>query len=191
MEIQKILALADRAYKINATNGFHKAEDEPQFMEYKYLMLVITEIAEAVEADRKGNRADRDAFETRTNVHPEFVERFEAYIKDSLEDEFADVFIRLVDMVEVFNLDVAPFISQRKIVTDTVWNEFKDSTFVEKSYILVRLLTHHQYTLEQMVGFAIVYVELFAEQLGIDLEWHVERKLDYNETRGLKHGKSY
>ncbi len=42
--------LRDKAYKIAREHGFH----EEEFSDGHYLMLVISELSEAVEADRKG-----------------------------------------------------------------------------------------------------------------------------------------
>ena len=44
--------LKDRAYKIAKSHGWHDKE----LSDETYLMLIITEIAEAVQADRKGIR---------------------------------------------------------------------------------------------------------------------------------------
>ena len=46
--------LRDRAYLIAKSHGFHEKEESDE----TYLMLIITEIAEAVNADRKGKHAD-------------------------------------------------------------------------------------------------------------------------------------
>lgn len=61
------------------------------------LMLVITEIAEAVEADRKNNNGSREYFQNELGEHGDFKKAFESHIKDSLADELADVCIRLFD----------------------------------------------------------------------------------------------
>ena len=45
--------LRDRAYSIAKAHGFH----EKEYSDETYLMLIITEISEAVNADRKGEHA--------------------------------------------------------------------------------------------------------------------------------------
>lgn len=52
-------ALSDRAYKCACEHGFHDTELSNGHL----LMLVITELSEAVEADRKGLYARRKVFE--------------------------------------------------------------------------------------------------------------------------------
>lgn len=86
----------------NATaHGWHEQKHSPEH----WLGLVMTEVAEAVEADRKDKRANMPMFEkesqtpqpiNRKKAHWKFC--FELFIKNSIEDEFADVIIRLLDM---------------------------------------------------------------------------------------------
>lgn len=70
------------------------------------LMLVITEIAEAVEADRKNKRADKKQFHNDLGESGDFKLEFETFIKDSLEDELADVCIRLFDYAGQYAVSV-------------------------------------------------------------------------------------
>jgi len=76
------------------------------------LMLVITEISEAVEALRKNKHADynEDAVvETYTNCSTWFEEHY----KDTFEDEIADVFIRLFDLCGYMNIDIEKHIKAK------------------------------------------------------------------------------
>lgn len=50
----------DRAYKNACEHGFHDKELSNEHC----LCLVISELMEAVEADRKGKRADRESFKS-------------------------------------------------------------------------------------------------------------------------------
>lgn len=75
------------------------------------LMLVVSELSEALEADRKDKKADLWIFERNTNVHKvDFETAFKAEIKDTFEDEIADTFIRLFDLCGAMNIDIAAHI---------------------------------------------------------------------------------
>lgn len=52
--------LRNRAYKTACEHGFH----DKRLSEEHCLCLVISELMEAVEADRKGKRADRESFKS-------------------------------------------------------------------------------------------------------------------------------
>jgi len=87
------------------------------------LMLVTSELGEAMEAHRKGNFTP-DLFKGSSHTPSAFKE----HIKDTFEDEIADAVIRLLDL---------------------------------------------------------------SAGLGIDLEWHIRSKVQYNESRQKLHGKLY
>jgi len=44
---------------------------------------------------------------------------------------------------------------------------------------------------EQMLGMTFTFIECWAKFLNIDLVWHIETKMKYNENRAMLHGKSY
>ena len=76
------------------THGFH-AGSRP---DSHWLTMVMTEVAEIVEADRKKKHALFVIFEQDEARFPScFVKNFEETIKSTIEDEFADVVIRLLD----------------------------------------------------------------------------------------------
>jgi NTP pyrophosphatase (non-canonical NTP hydrolase) len=66
------------------------------------LMLVVSELSEALEADRKGKHVQvtDEVKDITDNLW------FEAYIKDTFEDEMADVIIRILDICAVYNIDI-------------------------------------------------------------------------------------
>lgn len=116
MEKSYLNELAERIHKDNVERGFYDEKREMGTL----LMLIVSEVAEALEADRKDKHV---------NIHdiPEYCNptNFKEHVKDTFEDEIADTFIRLFDLV----------------------------------------------------GY-----------LGIDIEAHIEAKLNFNKTRGYKHG---
>ena len=89
-----------------------------------YLMLVVTELSEAVEADRKNRHADYPRFKGNLPVRFVFPSgrsylsapldkceeiykaSFEKYIKDTFEDEIADAFMRLMDLCAELEIDI-------------------------------------------------------------------------------------
>lgn len=86
------------------------------------LMLVVSELSEALEADRAGRHAPNPAVMSGDS------EDFATRVKDTFEDEIADAIIRLLDLCGYF---------------------------------------------------------------GIDIDWHVRAKMEYNRERPIRHGKRY
>ena len=74
------------------------------------LMLIVSELSEAMEADRKVKYAQEEAFERGLHVGGNWNACFEEYIKDTFEDEIADAFIRLMDLCGARNINIDSFI---------------------------------------------------------------------------------
>ena len=90
------------------------------------LMLVVSELAEAMEADRTGRCASINAFENEicgmsiadnpsisdVVAHDAvFKNAFERNIKDSVQDEITDAFIRLFDLAGMLHMDLEKHIT--------------------------------------------------------------------------------
>ncbi len=82
------------------------------------LMLIVTELAEAMEALRGRNRPSyADIAEYRDNIEGKGIpfdrELFQVSCKDSLEDELADTLIRTFDLCGYLNIDIEFHINQK------------------------------------------------------------------------------
>lgn len=169
-----------------------------------YLMLIITEIAEMVEADRKGNDARiRHAEAQRRlpnkqkckyteelnrvfyNDCTRFIEAFEKHIKDTIQDEMADVFIRLLDLAASLGIDFDKF---TKMHYHRAFGRF---SFTDNAFALTKGLCRENINIFKRIQFGVEYVKNWAIELGVDFEWHVKMKMKYNTTRPFKHGKRY
>lgn len=90
-------------YEGNAERGFWDKERNIG----ETLMLVVTELAEALEAHRKGHMAQSGG-----ELEPSRDE-FEKKYKDTFEDEIADAMIRLLDMCGGFSIDLDFHVAQK------------------------------------------------------------------------------
>lgn len=93
-------------HQVNVEKGFW--EDRKNVGEV--LMLIVSELGEALEAHRSGKSADYQSFaqftETQNATGEEYAELFRDYMKDTFEDEIADTVIRIFDMCEGFGIDL-------------------------------------------------------------------------------------
>lgn len=74
------------------------------------LMLIVSELSEAMEADRKGSVSGYEEFIKEYNSSDDrvsWVELFEKHIRGTLEEEMADATIRIFDMCEKMLPDFA------------------------------------------------------------------------------------
>lgn len=98
--------------------GFYDAPIETGTL----LMLVVSELSEALEADRKGSSARKDLFidvttrvwanKNKTQLDKD-IECFCDCIKDTHEDEIADTIIRLLDYAAYKHIDLEWHIDQK------------------------------------------------------------------------------
>ena len=71
------------------------------------LMLVVSELGEAIEAHRHNEWCDMKAFnEVLISEQFDFETCFKKYVKDTVQDEVADAFIRILDMCEYYGIDL-------------------------------------------------------------------------------------
>jgi NTP pyrophosphatase (non-canonical NTP hydrolase) len=115
--------LSKEIYSQNVKKGFW---DKPREVG-TILMLINSELVEALEADRKSRHFELKTKPIVNNIS-DFKSAFETHVKDTFEDEIADTIIRLLDLCGAAK---------------------------------------------------------------IDIDWHIEQKLKYNQLRLHKHGKEY
>lgn len=97
--------LSEKIYQANKKKGFW--DDRKNVGEV--LMLVTSELAEALEADRKERYSIHgDYLKEVLNLgdNEAFKQHFNDKVKDSFEDEIADAIIRLLDLSSGFKIDI-------------------------------------------------------------------------------------
>lgn len=181
---EELNALRDECYKIACEHGWHDEEHS----ERHFLCLVITELMEAVEADRIDRHADLESLNDAASVYP-WVRCFATYVKDTVENELADAAIRILDLAGLQDCDIGEAVTVRlKSAADDyilLRAYFKASTFTEAVYTIVENLFFDGYELALLNVFNLAYV------MDFDLMEHIRLKMQYNRTRERLHGKKY
>lgn len=175
-----------KAHEIATKHGFH----EEKKSDAHWLCLIVCEIAEAVEADRKNRHADSQKFLAVTTEDKEYKVTdaivkmaYEDYIKGSVEEEFADICIRIFDFAyEKYGENVEFIKWTRHGVSGTL--------FTERAISLIRWIGNEEVE-KDMLSLFVIYMYDWAESSNIDLDWHIEAKMRYNSLRPYKHGKNY
>lgn len=108
--IKDINRLCELVHNDNVDRGFYDTKRETGTL----LMLIVSELAEALEADRKNRKAQPAEYRKAvTSDTMEEREAFETYIKNSFEDEIADTFIRLFDLCGYMKIDILTHIVEK------------------------------------------------------------------------------
>ena len=116
----KLNELCKEIYNENLEKGFNVAEDSIG----QVLMLIVSELSEALEADRKSRRFK--GFGEYNDYFNHYIENgycrdtafqasFEDEVKDTFEDEIADAFIRLFDLCGALNIDIEKHIALKRM----------------------------------------------------------------------------
>lgn len=160
------------------------------------LMLIVSECGEALEAHRDGKRASLAAFEMEYMAAAGMwdagvIHNFKCHIKDTLEDELADIVIRIADLAGAHGLSLpVPDKVQQLASVYSHKNVGNALLGVVKSVSSVGNFGNAASDEEKLAA-AIIGAFSIAADHNIDLWHHIELKLAYNLTRGRKHGKAY
>lgn len=158
------------------------------------LMLVVSELGEALEAHRKSNHADLVTYNNCLNADDMFEEdkkeyikiQFESIIKDTFEDELADVFIRLFDICGYLKIEPVDF------PHGVTLSENVGESLLEITHLVCNFQENNNHSWRNESMFEILhYIQCLCRDLNIDIKKHIELKMDYNATREYKHGKKY
>lgn len=172
--------LRDKAYQCAVLHGWHEEKKSNRH----WLCLVISELMEAVEADRKGRHANVNMYhEICRSYIPSipkkngFIFAYEETIKGTVEEELADACIRLFDYAGVTGYDLDDFDYNE---SDT--DNYSEMTFTESMYNITN------YIMEWDITVVLDEIFAFCRDRNIDIFWHIKQKMKYNELRPYKHG---
>lgn len=152
------------------------------------LMLIVSECGEALEAHRSGRLADLKSFDECMAMGPytddTFPIVFQGQVKDTFEDELADIVIRIADLMGYLDHTFKNYDLSKKSDKDNVGEALLSTC----SFICSG--NSGGYNLPGLDA-ALLSVFWLANKHNIDLWRHIDLKLKYNLTRGTRHGKKY
>jgi NTP pyrophosphatase (non-canonical NTP hydrolase) len=190
--------LAIQAHEDAKANGWY--EDKKDIEDLK--ILILSEAFEAFEAYRKAKYTtltetglnieltylghyNAGLLELETLSKEKTITLFTQQIKDTFEDEIADVAIRALDLAGYLSMDFSlVFIEPIEVVFAT--KEDFPSILRELTSRIHRLFNRDVDALDVLS--IMRWCELCAKVYQFDLEQHIALKMAYNKTRGHKHG---
>ena len=177
MDAEKLTKWSKEIYDNAVAHGWHEEKHSPEH----WLSLIMCEVAEAIEADRNGKTSDDRTFKNVIS-HGWDNNWYDEFIKGSISEEFADIVIRLLDMaVELYG----DFNWKRSDYPHWYYTPNSQKSLCENAWLFVKEVLNE---FQQGILGSILFMYDWSEQLGNDLDQHIEWKMKYNESRPYKHG---
>lgn len=186
-----------KAYENAKDKGFYK----PDLDINQALMLIITEMSEAIQASRHNRHGSIDGYNTYLEVSDEHV-AYEESLEGTVESKFADITLRIISLLGWYD-------SQNTIclMNDTELKKTEEFHKVEfehgnyclptSMYLIITRITYFPFSCSPAWMSAIrlqdILMQVFAlaHAEGIDLVEHIKLKMQYNESRPYLHGCLY
>lgn len=191
---QLLKQLMTKAYENAKVKGFYK----PDLDINKALMLIITEMGEAIQASRHNRHGSIEGYNTYLEVSDEHV-AYEESLEGTVESEFADITLRIISLLGWYD-------SQNTIclMNDTELKKTEEFHKVEfehgnyclptAMYLIITRITYFPFSCSpawmNTLRLQDILVQVFAlaHAEGIDLVEHIKLKMQYNESRPYLHG---
>lgn len=186
-----------KAYENTKAKGFYK----PDLDINQALMLIITEMSEAIQASRHNRHGSIEGYNTYLEVSDEHV-AYEESLEGTVESEFADITLRIISLLGWYD-------SQNTIclMNDTELKKTEEFHKVEfehgnyclptAMYLIITRITYFPFSCSpawmNTLRLQDILVQVFAlaHAEGIDLVEHIKLKMKYNESRPYLHGCLY
>ena len=190
MDNKTITLLTEKIHLLNKSLGYW---DKPNSVDMQ-ICLINSEISEFLEAHREDRKITEYATiqtakdflkEKDENYDSFFINFYKNNYKKTMEEELADIFIRLADWIFYLN------ITRKNIKYINNHFNLKNENIHRLLKIMHREISTYQgyddkkltYTMEILIG--------LADKLNIDLELQVHLKLKYNSINGRNKNRAY
>lgn len=205
MEIitQKELAsLAEDAFKNAEKHGFYTESTETETA----LMLIITEMAEAVQADRHNRHGSIEDYESEIQMGRDIPTAYKNSLEGTVESEFADIAIRILSLLGWMKSKSPIKINSNSVLSDeyeigriqyTIQNTINKGSIAKDLYRLnghfSRFVDNEScsWFVSDTLQDILMRVFAIAHNNNIDLMEYIKLKMQYNESRPYLHGCLY
>ena len=186
--------LSKQAYESAKDKGFY-----PGTGTTFYLMFIIVEMCEVLQADRKDRHGSIEDYKSEIEMGMDFHTAYRNTLEGTVESEFADIAIRILSLLgsimdskKVYLMEDEELIDEYKLAEfifgfDLVEDLYK---IIEKIGVCDLDNSPNWYLVKHLQE---ILVDIFAiaHSNYINLMEHISLKMKYNETRPYLHGYKY
>lgn len=194
---QLLKQLMTKAYENAKAKGFY----EPDLDINKALMLIITEMGEAIQASRHDRHGSIEGYNTYLEVSDEHT-AYEKSLEGTVQSEFADIAIRIMSLLGFYNSQkIICLMNDIELKKTEEYHkvEFEHGNYSlpDAMYLIITRMTYFPFSCSpawmNTLRLQDILVQVFAlaHIEGIDLVEHIRLKMQYNESRPYLHGCLY
>lgn len=199
---KELASLAEDAFKNADKHGFYPDNTEIETA----LMLIITEMAEAVQADRKNRHGSIEDYESEIQMGRDIPTAYKNSLEGTVESEFADIAIRILSLLGWMNSKTSIKLKSDSSLADKyevtkiqcrVQNIINKGSIAKDLYRLNRdfgnFVDNESFSWFVSDNLQDILMRVFAiaHNNNIDLMEHIKLKMKYNESRPYLHGCKY
>lgn len=164
-----------------------------------YLMFIIVEMSEALQADRKDRHGSIEDYESEIEMGRDIPTAYRNTLEGTVESEFADIAIRILSLLgSIMDSEKAEFMEDEDLIDEYKLAEFIFGLdLVEDLYRLIEkmgvcdLNDSPNWYLAKHLQEMLIVIFAIAHSNNINLMEHIRLKMKYNETRPYLHGYKY
>lgn len=199
---KKLIVLANDAFLNAQRHGFYPEDTDISTA----LMLIITEMSEAVQADRHNHHGSIEDYKSEIQMGRDIPTAYENSLEGTVESEFADIAIRILSLLGWINSKTPIKPKSDSILADEYEIgkiQYKIQNTINKGSIakdLFRLVGRFSWLIDNetcnwylsgTLQDILMRVFAIAHNHNIDLMEHIKLKMKYNESRPYLHGCKY
>lgn len=164
-----------------------------------YLMFIIVEMSEALQADRKDRHGSIEDYESEIEMGRDIPTAYKNTLEGTVESEFADIAIRILSLLgRIMDSEKAEFMEDEDLIDEYKLAEFIFGLdLVEDLYRLIEKMGVYDlndspnWYLAKHLQKILMDIFAIAHSNNINLMEHIWLKMKYNETRPYLHGSKY
>ncbi len=199
---KELESLTEYAFENADKHGFYTENTEIE----TELMLIITEMAEAVQADRHNLHGSIEDYESEIQMGRDIPTAYKNSLEGTVESEFADIAIRILSLLGWMNSKTSIKLKSDSSLADKyevtkiqcrVQNIINKGSIAKDLYRLNRDFGNFvdnescSWFVSDTLQDILMRVFAIAHNNNIDLMEHIKLKMKYNESRPYLHGCKY
>lgn len=191
----ELKTMAKQAYESAKDKGFYQNGYDATF----YLMFIIVEMCEVLQADKKDRHGSIEDYESEIEMGRDITTAYKNTLEGTVESEFADIAIRILSLLgSIIEKEKTELMEDEDLTAEYKLAKFifgfdlvKDLYRLNKKIVILGLDCSPNWYLAKYLQEILMDIFALAHKYNINLMKHIWLKMKYNESRPYLHGYKY